>query len=307
MYRGRFAPTPSGPLHFGSLVAAVASYLAARTRGGEWLVRIEDIDPPRVMAGAADRILFTLKQFGFTWDGPVLYQSTRLDAYAAALEQLRQTGRAYPCSCTRKELADSASAALPSRSSLVYPGTCRQGVKPGRQARAWRFRVPATAISFLDRLQGWQHIHLEQEAGDFVVFRADGLYAYQLAVVVDDAEQSITDVVRGADLLASTPRQIALQHALGYVTPTYLHVPVVTGPDGLKLSKSAGAFDINDAIPAVLLWHALQFLGQRLPEELRQESVTRLWQVAQQQWEEQAVPVSLSSTYPHYLHNLAQH
>lgn len=297
MYRGRFAPTPSGPLHFGSLVAAVASYLEARTRGGEWLVRIEDIDPPRVVAGAADQILFTLERFGFTWDGSVLYQSTRLDAYAAALERLRQLERAYPCGCTRKELADSASAALPSRLSLVYPGTCRQGVMPGREARAWRFRVPAAAISFMDRVQGWQHSQLEQDAGDFVIFRADGLYAYQLAVVVDDAGQGITNIVRGADLLASTMRQIALQQALGYVTPTYLHVPVVLGPDGLKLSKSVGTLGVNARAPSILLWHALQFLGQRLPDELREAPVAHLWQVAQQQWAEQAIPALPASPY----------
>lgn len=204
-YRGRFAPSPTGPLHFGSLIAALGSCLDARQQGGTWLLRMEDVDTSRNVPGAADDILRTLAAFGFEWDGPVLYQSQRLAAYGAALEQLKQAGLAYGCACSRKEIADSATHAAID-GGLAYPGTCRKGLPDGRAARAWRLRVDNGEVAFIDRLQGRVVQHLEDDVGDFVLRRADGLFAYQLAVVVDDAWQGITDVVRGADLLASTPR-----------------------------------------------------------------------------------------------------
>ncbi|MGC1518608.1 MAG: tRNA glutamyl-Q(34) synthetase GluQRS, partial [Azonexus sp.] len=209
-YRGRFAPSPTGPLHFGSLVAAVGSYLDARSIGGEWLVRREDLDTPRNVPGAADDILKTLEAFGFEWDGAVLWQSRRFAAYGAALEQLKAAGLAYGCACSRKEIADSAPRPAVD-GGLAYPGTCRNGLPYGRAVRAWRLRVSDAETSFADRLQGRQAQNLERDVGDFVLLRADGLYAYQLAVAVDDEFQGISDVVRGADLIASTPRQIWLQ------------------------------------------------------------------------------------------------
>ncbi|HJV93058.1 MAG TPA: tRNA glutamyl-Q(34) synthetase GluQRS, partial [Azonexus sp.] len=262
-YRGRFAPSPSGPLHFGSLVAAVGSYLDARSQGGEWLLRMEDVDTPRNVPGAADSILATLDAFGFEWDGPVLWQSRRHAAYGEGLARLQAAGLAYGCACSRKEIADSASRPAID-GGLAYPGTCRHGLPAGRSVRAWRLRVGDEEIAFTDRLQGRVAQHLERDVGDFVLLRADGLFAYQLAVVVDDAAQGITDVVRGADLLASTPRQIFLQRLLGYPTPSYLHVPVALGRDGEKLSKQTGAPAIGaDAIGALLA--AWRFLDQSLP------------------------------------------
>src|SRR5574343_1441685 len=223
-YRGRFAPSPTGPLHFGSLVAAVGSYLDARTQGGEWLLRMEDVDTPRNVPGAADDILRTLTTFGFEWDGAVLYQSARFAAYGEALASLQQAGQAYGCACSRKEIADSATHAAID-GGLAYPGNCRHGLAPGRTARAWRLRVDDRELAFDDRLQGRVAQHLERDVGDFVLRRADGLFAYQLAVVGDDAWQDITHVVRGADLLASTPRQIYLLRCLGAAVPRYAHLP----------------------------------------------------------------------------------
>ena len=223
---GRFAPSPTGPLHFGSLVAAVASCCDARARGGSWIVRMEDVDEPRSRPGAAQDILRTLARYGFAWDGEVVVQSERTARYEAALATLVASGAAYPCTCTRRELAD---APLGAGGERIYPGTCRDGLPPdrrGRSQRAWRVRVAEARIAFDDRLQGRVAQDLAAVVGDFTVKRADGLFAYQLAVVVDDAEQGVTDVVRGADLCASTPRQIHLQHLLGLPTPSYLHVPV---------------------------------------------------------------------------------
>lgn len=231
---GRFAPTPSGPLHFGSLVAAVASYIDARSRGGKWLVRMEDIDTPRVVPGSADDILRTLEAFGFEWDGPVLYQSTRIDAYQAALEQLKRGGFVYPCSCTR---------------TTTEPCTCTSGSR-------WRVHLPGD---------------------DFTVLRADGIFAYQLAVVVDDAYQQITDVVRGADLLDSTPRQIHLQKLLGLPTPRYVHVPVVVNEKGEKLSKQTLAPPLDASDAPELLIRALRFLGQPFPPGKHSRDVESIW------------------------------
>ena len=222
-YRGRFAPSPTGPLHFGSLVAALASYCDARAAGGEWLVRIEDVDEPRSRPGAESAILHSLTRYGFAWDGPIVRQSERSAAYESALAQLRAIKAVYPCACTRRELEAAPFGAAGER---VYPGTCRNRMASGEAPRAQRVRVEATAVAFVDRLQGPQRQDLARDIGDFVVRRADGLYAYQLAVVVDDALQGVTTIVRGADLLASTPRQIFLQRLLGVPTPDYLHVPV---------------------------------------------------------------------------------
>ncbi|MEP7183608.1 MAG: tRNA glutamyl-Q(34) synthetase GluQRS, partial [Betaproteobacteria bacterium] len=225
-YRGRFAPSPTGPLHFGSLVAALASCCDARAAAGEWLIRVEDVDVPRVEPGAEVAIIKALERHGFAWDGAVVRQSERADAYAAALAALRTQGVVYECACTRRE-QDAAPPGV--GGERVYPGTCRDGISADRAARAqraWRARVGDATIGYRDRLQGSQWQDLARDVGDFVVRRADGLTAYQLAVVVDDAAQGITDVVRGADLLASTPRQILLQQLLGLGTPSYLHVPV---------------------------------------------------------------------------------
>jgi glutamyl-Q tRNA(Asp) synthetase len=286
-YRGRFAPSPTGPLHFGSLVAAVGSYLDARHHRGTWLVRMEDLDAPRCVAGAADSILRTLEAFGLHWDGEIVYQSLRTAAYDEALHKLQSIGAVYPCCCTRKEIADSA---LHGIDGPVYPGTCRNGIPMGREGRAWRVRTdlaPSPArgegsIGFDDALQGHIAQHIESEIGDFVVKRADGLYAYQLAVVVDDAYQNITHIVRGCDLLASTPRQIHLQRLLGLPTPAYMHLPVAVNAQGEKLSKQtlAPAISTDDVIATLI--SALKFLQQQPPAELRQGSVDEMlgWAIA---------------------------
>lgn len=283
-YRGRFAPSPTGALHFGSLVTAVASYLDARAASGEWLVRIEDLDTPRVVPGSADLILRTLERFGFEWDGSVLYQSARNDAYAAAADRLTVAGLAYPCSCSRSEIH----AAQPTRSGgadeLFYPGWCRNGPRTPERGVALRFRVPDESILFEDGIQGAVSIDLATECGDFVIVRRDGLFAYQLAVVVDDAEQGITHVVRGADLLSSTPRQIAIQRALAVAQPTYAHVPLATDENGVKLSKSAGAGAVDVGNPSLELWRVLRFLRQSPPQELRVTDLATLWEWAKRNW-----------------------
>ena len=263
-YVGRFAPSPTGPLHFGSLVAAVASWLDARAAGGRWHLRIEDVDAPRTVAGAEDAILRTLEALGLDWDGPVVRQRDRTARYEAALEDLRRGGRAYRCRCSRREIADYGLAGI---DGIVYPGTCRPPPLPADAAAATRFIAPGDEIAFVDRVQGRVSQRLAEDVGDFVVHRRDGLFAYQLAVVVDDADLGATDVVRGADLLDSTPRQIALQRALGFATPRYLHFPVATR-SGEKLSKQtlAPAIDATRGTPALLA--ALAFLGQEAPEPL---------------------------------------
>ena len=261
-YRGRFAPSPTGPLHAGSLVAAVASYADARAAGGEWLMRIEDVDTPRCMPGAADDILRTLESLGFTWDGAVVRQSQRREAYEDALRELRSQGRIYRCKCSRREVADSA---LRGIEGAVYPGTCRERGWGEAAQGADRFRVDPGATTFEDRRLGALSQDLARDIGDFVVRRRDGLHAYQLAVVVDDAEAGITDVVRGADLLWSTPRQVVLQRALGLPTPRYLHVPVMTNADGEKLSKQTRAPPVARGDVAALR-QALRFLGQAAAE-----------------------------------------
>lgn len=285
--RGRFAPSPTGPLHFGSLVAAVGSYLSARAQGGRWLVRMEDLDPPRAAKGAADEILRTLEVYGFEWDGEILYQGRRRDAYEAALEVLRRQGTLYTCGCTRKEIADSSVHGI---EGPVYPGTCRAGLAAGRSARALRVRTDNAAIEFVDRVQGRLQSQLEREFGDFVVRRADGYYAYQLAVVVDDAEQGITEIVRGADLLTSTPRQIYLQRLLGLPTPSYLHLPAVLNAQSEKLSKQTRAEALARTNPVPVLWQALAFLGQSPPSEWQTATRENFWAAAAARWSEASIP-----------------
>lgn len=265
-YRGRFAPSPTGRLHAGSLVGALASYLDARAHGGTWLVRIEDIDGPRTIPGADRAIIETLACFGMQSDEPIVWQSVRTALYAQALTQLERAGLVYPCGCTRKEIADSLANAHARHTTLAYPGTCRLGLH-GKPARAWRLRVPDApdaVVAFEDRWQGRQTQDLAHEVGDFVLKRADGQWAYQLAVVVDDAAQGITHVVRGADLLDSTARQIYLQRCLGLPTPSYLHVPVVANAQGEKLSKQTGALELDASAPLPALVAAARHLGLAL-------------------------------------------
>jgi glutamyl-Q tRNA(Asp) synthetase len=282
-YVGRFAPSPTGPLHFGSLVAAVASWLDARQSGGRWLLRMEDLDRPRVVPGAADAILRQLENFGLAWDGAVVYQSERLELYEEAIRGLGSHG--YPCACTRRELEDSALAIDGSR---IYPGTCRGGLPAGKPGRALRLRTSPEPIRFTDRVQGSIEQSVEREAGDFVLRRADGIISYQLAVVVDDAAQGVTDVVRGADLLDSTARQIHLQRLLRVATPRYLHVPVATNLAGEKLSKQTRASDSGpEDIP-----QALQFLGLSPPTGM---AGTELLDWAVLNWDPARVPRARAS------------
>jgi len=275
MYAGRFAPSPTGPLHFGSLVAALASWLDARAAKGRWHVRIEDLDRPREQPGAADDILRALDRLGLYWDGPVVFQSRRSALYEAALQALQ--AHTYWCGCSRREIADS-SLGLAADGARIYPGTCRAGIAPGRPPRALRLKTGLEKIVFHDRVQGVQAQVLAAEVGDFVLRRADGQFAYQLAVVLDDAEQSITDVVRGADLLDSTARQIYLQRLLGHAEPRYLHVPAAVNAAGEKLSKQSGAPPIDASRPGPLLAEALRFLGQPESDDLAQ--AVRNWDPA---------------------------
>ncbi|MGQ7817337.1 tRNA glutamyl-Q(34) synthetase GluQRS [Metapseudomonas furukawaii] len=257
-YIGRFAPTPSGYLHSGSLVAALASYLDARANDGLWLLRMEDLDPPREVAGAQSAILQTLENYGFEWDGDMVRQSERHAAYAEVIDRLFEAGLAYACTCSRKQLEDHQG---------VYPGFCRLAQHPQQDA-AIRIRVPELEYHFIDRVQGEFRQHLGREVGDFVIRRRDGLYAYQLAVVLDDAWQGVNQVVRGADLLDSTPRQLYLQELLGLSQPRYLHVPLITQPDGHKLGKSYRSPPLPADRAAPLLTRALRALGQEPPETL---------------------------------------
>ena len=296
-YVGRFAPTPSGPLHFGSLVAALGSALEARCRRGRWLVRIEDVDTPRTVPGVAGAMLATLERFGFEWDGEVLWQSRRAEIYASALEQLKAGGHVFPCACSRRELAEVPDSALARDGSLRYPGTCRDGLPPGAKPRAWRVRAGGV-IRFEDAIQGKQEEELSRDVGDYVVFRADGVFAYQLAVVVDDAEQGVTHVVRGADLLGSTARQIHLQTLLGLPAPAYAHLPVATNADGEKLSKQTLAQAIDESFPPSMLIAALDFLGQAPPDGLKGASVKEVWAWALGHWEMGRVPRVLQSFVP---------
>ncbi len=284
-YRGRFAPSPTGPLHFGSLVAAVGSYADALAHQGSWLLRIEDVDEGRRVKGAADSILRTLETLGFQWQGEVLHQSRRKARYQEILDRLLARGLAYPCGCTRREVE---AVGRRGAEGWIYPGTCRQGMPPGRRERAVRLRVPAATVRFVDRLFGAQCQELEREVGDFVIRRADGFFAYQLAVVVDDLDQGVTDVVRGADLLHSTPRQIHLQRLLGAPTPRYLHLPLVLDENGRKLSKRDLAHPLDPGRPLEALLAAWRFLGQPPPEEPMKD-VKTFWAWAALNWNPQRI------------------
>lgn len=278
-YRGRFAPSPTGLLHAGSLTTAVGSYLHARSQGGQWLLRIEDLDPPREMPGAADTILRTLEALGFAWDGEVVWQSRRLAAYQQALDALIAAGQAYPCACTRREIA---LAGRPGVDGVVYPGTCRAGLAPGKSGRAWRLCTPEGEVEFRDGHYGVQRQNVAREVGDYVLKRADGLFAYQLAVVVDDAWQGVSDVVRGADLLDSTARQMVLQAALGAPTPRYTHLPLLVNAAGEKLSKQTLAPAIRPDQAADELRLALTRLNHAPPADC--QGLDELWGWALAHW-----------------------
>lgn len=270
-YIGRFAPSPSGPLHAGSAAAALASYLDARAHGGQWLLRIEDVDTPRTVPGADDLIQAQLRFLGLHWDGPSTFQSQRFARYQQAFDRLVAIGRIFGCACSRREIADSLArlgAGTQRNQDLVYPGTCRNGIARGRAPRAWRFRVDDEVVAFDDRWLGPQRQQPAKDAGDFVIRRADGLWAYQLAVTVDDGEAGVTHVVRGQDILSSTGRQVLIQRALGLPMPTYLHIPLVVGNDGEKLSKQNGARSVTgDGRPACeVLDEAARMLGIEPPQ-----------------------------------------
>lgn len=277
-YVGRFAPSPTGPLHFGSLVAAVASYLQAKAHAGQWLLRVEDIDPPREQAGATHSILTALERYGFEWDGDVIYQSQSRPRHDAALEELLDRGLAYPCGCSRRDLANEPRGPL----GAIYPGTCRAGCDAAETAI--RLRTDDSPISFKDTLQGTQTQRLESQSGDFVIRRRDGLIAYQLAVVVNDEVEAISEVVRGIDIMESTPRQIWLQQLLGYRTPGYLHIPVMTHANGDKLSKLTGAPGISLDDVTNTLVAALRALQQEPPDKLAGCRLADFWNWAIANW-----------------------
>lgn len=278
-YVGRFAPSPTGPLHFGSLVAAVASYLQARVNDGLWLLRIEDIDPPREQPGASKEIISALECYGFEWDGDVTFQSKSREAHEAALAALIERDLAYRCQCSRRDLVDAPRGPL----GIIYPGTCRRGCDA--KEVAIRLRTNDSEIAFDDILQGLIAQHLESESGDFIIRRRDGLIAYHLAVVVDDECQGVTQIVRGIDLLDSTPRQIWLQQSLGYRTPSYAHIPVITHADGDKLSKLTGAPGILLRDIEKTLVEALSALQQQPPPELAQSTREEIWSWAIKNWQ----------------------
>ncbi len=287
-YRGRFAPSPTGPLHFGSLIAAVGSYLQARSQNGEWYLRIENIDPPREAEGAIDSILYSLEAHGLTWDGAEQYQKQREARYADALEEIQQNGRLYACNCSRQQIANTIGH---TDGPLIYPGTCRGKSKPKYGPFALRIDTCDSVIEFNDLIQGNQQIELEIASGDFVLQRADGLYSYQLAVALDDAEQGMTEVVRGSDLLDSTPRQIFVQQILGLASPQYAHLPVaVDANTGQKLSKQTRAPMINNNRAVQNLWEVLGFLGQQPPQALRDRNLADFWSWAIPHWQFNMVP-----------------
>jgi len=293
-YVGRFAPSPTGPLHFGSLIAAVASYLGARHHGGRWLVRMEDVDVTRCRREWADDILITLERFGLEWDGEILVQSERGEFYRAALEQLENRRLVYRCTCSRREIADSAMEGL---DGPVYPGTCREAARIETPA-AWRVITDDQPIAFTDQIQGRITQKLESQIGDFVLQRRDALFAYQLAVVVDDAAQNITHAVRGADLLDSTPRQIWLQRLLGFPDLIYAHVPVAVNEQGQKLSKQTLARSVADTDMRALLSAVLAFLGQRQPQT---DTLKTMLAEAAANWDMQAIPRTRYGPIPRIL------
>ena len=286
-YRGRFAPSPTGPLHLGSLLTAVASFVHARHAGGEWLVRMEDLDRPRCRQAHADDILSPLERFGLWWDGDVLYQSRRDDAYSTALAAIEDLGLIYACTCRRRDLAV---AAADAQDGPPYPGTCREASRSRSGHHALRVQTDEARVAFADEAQGYITQSIARDVGDFVLRRADGLYAYQLAVVVDDAFQAITHVVRGSDLLSSTPRQIYLQRLLGLPTPGYLHVPLLVDDRGEKISKQNHAEAIGDGRVGHTLATCLRLLGQSPPADLAAETGENVLDWAVEHWNAQRIP-----------------
>jgi len=277
-YRGRFAPSPTGDLHFGSLIAAVGSFLQAKSQNGIWLIRVEDLDPPREVAGSAERIISDLAAFGMQSDEDVVYQGTRIPVYKAALEDLLARNLAFWCGCSRRHLPD----------KRVYPGTCREEIPSDRERRSVRLKADRGLIEINDKIQGRYCQDLKHDVGDFIIRRGDGLIAYQLATAVDDAWQGITEVVRGADLLNSTPRQVYLQQCLGLPTPGYAHLPVVLGENGKKLSKRTMADPVTGGDPATALATSLSFLGHPPPADLN--GLDQLWRWALENWDISRVP-----------------
>ena len=312
-YVGRFAPSPTGPLHFGSLIAAVASYCDAKANQGQWLLRMEDLDKPREMTGAASDILRTLEAFGFEWDGDIIYQSQRSDIYQHYLQYLKRNGLVYACTCSRKEIADSS--VLSGVDGAIYPRTCfnktfnlntRENDAAASQmdTASWRMYVDdVCVIAFKDAIQGNISQQLSQQVGDFILKRKDGFFAYQLAVVVDDFEQGVTHMVRGADLLDSTPRQIYLQQHLGFKTDdfnqiNYAHVPVAVNAQGEKLSKQTLAQAVDMTRANIELFKALSFLGQHPPLAIKNATLNEVWRWAMANWQLDSVPKNRSAPLP---------
>ena len=277
------------------MVAAVGSYLDAKAHGGTWALRIDDLDPPRVAPGSVDSIFRCLEKFQMDWDGEVVFQSARTGAYQAALDELRTLGVLYGCACSRKEIGD---AGLDGSDGPAYPGTCRNGLPPGRKARAWRVHTQNAAVEFVDLLQGSVHQDLEREVGDFVLFRADKIFAYHLACAVDDSAQGITHVVRGADLMPSTPRQIYLQRLLDLHTPDYLHLPIALNAAGEKLSKQTLARAVEPDRAPVILADVLRFLNHSAPDDVSADGVSALWRWALANWRRNRLPGVVSVEAP---------
>ena len=294
-YRGRFAPSPTGPLHFGSLIAALGSCLEARRHGGQWLVRIDDIDPAREQADAADSIRFTLDRFGFEPDGPVVFQSTRRDAYAEAIETLRTNDVAFPCGCTRKSVLRDG---LPGPNGVIYPGTCRAGLPAGAQTRTWRARATGH-VRFDDLFQGPMYCDLASEVGDFLIQRADGWPAYHLAAAVDDIGSGITHVIRGHDLLFCTAPQMLLMGHLGASPPRYGHLPLAMNAEGRKLSKQNLALPLDDNEPVTQMLAALRFLRQQPPDAMTNASLAEVWSWALHHWDSTPLKGTTSAPSPY--------
>ena len=293
-YIGRFAPSPTGPLHSGSLIAALGSYLQARAHQGRWLLRIEDLDPPREVPGAASHIIKTLETYGFEWDGDISYQSQRHALYEQALSQLRDRGLLYACDCSRKMIAQANPDGKPRR----YPGTCRNRARQASPSCSLRLRTKDESLCFHDPVQGSVQQNLYRQSGDFVLFRRDGFYAYALAVSIDDMQQGITEVVRGSDLLDATAQQIYLIQQLGGTAPRYVHLPVLNNAAGEKLSKQTGASPLPMTHPVRQLYQALRFLGQSPPAHLREATRDEFWHWARQNWQLKRVPAKTATIPP---------
>lgn len=292
VYRGRFAPSPTGPLHFGSLIAAMGSYLQAKHQHGKWLLRIDDIDPPRELKGAADNILKTLEGFGFEWDENILYQSSRLQDYQEAVNRLVKQQLAYPCSCSRASILKKTGQV---KGEIVYPGFCRNEPLKHSSEYSIRLRINNELIRFNDVIQGKQVFNLQKQNGDFILQRRDRHFSYHLASGIDDAEQGITEVVRGADLLNCTPCQIHVQHMLNLSTPHYCHLPVAVNDAGQKLSKQSHAKPINPGNSVDLLYKSLKFLGQMPPIHLMKANQEDIWRWAKTHWRFDLIPKTSSN------------